>query len=519
MATFTIGPLTYVVNDAILNNVTITACSQSTGTLNIISPVIDPNTSISYNVTIIGTNAFSNKSISSFTLPDSLTSISNYGFAYNTTFTSILLKNVTAVSSYAFSGCSGLTDISLNNVSAIGQNVFSGCRGLTTISIPNATSIGTNAFINCSNLQNFAIPDSIVTLGNSVFNGCSKLTSVLYPTTYRFIATNMFKDCTSLSTISYDYITSIDPSAFQGCTGLTSVTFPNVTVIGVSSFQGCTNLTTINFPKSTSIGANAFSGCTSLNNITIPSSVTGIGTNVFTNNNSSITFQGIPTNINIMNVTSSSFTLSSNFTFNNVSSSSDILTTALLYQNYPTQVQNATYLLVGCFLHDSKVLTDSQMVCIQDLIKGDLVQTLNHGLLPIKFVGKRSIYNYPTEERTISHLYKLNKKDFPELKEDLYITGGHPLLMNNLNEETKNKLLDMAEMGTPIITEGKYRVFAMLHPKAELWNEEGMKEIYDIVLENEDPHCNYGIWVNGILTESMDEHFFLNYSGMMEINK
>ena len=46
-----------------------------------------------------------------------------------------------------------------------------------------------------------------------------------------------------------------------------------------------------------------------------------------------------------------------------------------------------------------------------------------------------------------------------------------------------------------------------------------MKEIYDIVLENEDPHRNYGIYVNGILTESMDEHFFLNYSGMKEINK
>ena len=52
-----------------------------------------------------------------------------------------------------------------------------------------------------------------------------------------------------------------------------------------------------------------------------------------------------------------------------------------------------------------------------------------------------------------------------------------------------------------------------------LWNEEGMKDIYDIVLENEDPYQNYGIWVNGILTETMDEDFFLNYSGMIEINK
>ena len=174
---------------------------------------------------------------------------------------------------------------------------------------------------------------------------------------------------------------------------------------------------------------------------------------------------------------------------------------------------------IGCFLADSKVLTNSELVPIQLLKKGHLVQTLNNGLVPIKFVGKRSFFNKLTEERIINHLYKLNKKDFPELLEDLFITGGHPLLLDNVDKETKNKLLDIAEMGAPIITEGKYRVFAFIHPNAELLNKEGQHEIFDIVLENEDPKQNYGIWVNGILTESMDEDFFLNYSEMTEINK
>ena len=172
---------------------------------------------------------------------------------------------------------------------------------------------------------------------------------------------------------------------------------------------------------------------------------------------------------------------------------------------------------IGCFLADSKVLTNSQLVPIQLLKKGDLVQTLNDGLLPIKFVGKRSFFNQLTEERINAHLYKLNKNDFPELLEDLFITGGHPLLVNDVDEETKKKLLDMND-NTSIITEGKYRVFAMIHPKAELWNDEKEHEIFDIVLENEDPKKNYGIWVNGILTESMDEEFFLNHSKMTEIN-
>ncbi len=169
-----------------------------------------------------------------------------------------------------------------------------------------------------------------------------------------------------------------------------------------------------------------------------------------------------------------------------------------------------------CFLADSKVLTDKGLVPIQLLKKGDLIQTLNDGLLPVKFVGVRSFFNKLTEERINAHIYKLNKIDFPELLEDLFITGGHPLLVDDLDEETKKKLLDMDD--TPIITEGKYRVFAMIHPKAELWNDEKEHEIFDIVLENEDPKKNIGIWVNGILTESMDEEFFLNNSGMINIS-
>ena len=175
---------------------------------------------------------------------------------------------------------------------------------------------------------------------------------------------------------------------------------------------------------------------------------------------------------------------------------------------------------VGCFTADSKIFCqNNKYIPIQLLKKGDLVQTLNDGLLPVKFVGKRSFFNKLTEERINPHLYKLNKKDFPELLEDLFITGGHPLLVDDkdLDEETKKKLLDMVDYGTPIITEGKYRVFAMIHPKAELWNEEGNYEIFDIVLENNDLNKNYGIWVNGILTESMDEYFFLNESGMTEL--
>lgn len=196
----------------------------------------------------------------------------------------------------------------------------------------------------------------------------------------------------------------------------------------------------------------------------------------------------------------------------------DTTNTYLYVANTNTKQINRITISLGCFLKDSKILTNNKYVKIQKLKKGDLVQTINNGLIPIKFIGKRYFLNNSTEKRINHHLYKLNKKDFPELIEDLFITGGHPLLIDNPDEEIKNKLLDMVDNDISIITEGKYRVFSYIHPKTELWNKTGKYEIFDIVLENDDPYRNYGIYVNGILTESMDEHFFLNYSGMTQIH-
>jgi hypothetical protein len=223
-----------------------------------------------------------------------------------------------------------------------------------------------------------------------------------------------------------------------------------------------------------------------------------------------------------MDLYSSDYSFLNDYNTNiNINTDYDSLNTPIVLWLYPNIFSyDLPPDVLPCFLADSKVLTDKGLVCIQLLKKGDLVQTLNDGLLPIKFVGKRSFFNKLTEERINPHLYKLNKVDFPELLENLFITGGHPLLVDDkdLDEETKKKLLDMVDYGTPIITEGKYRVFACVHPKAELWNDEKKHDIFDIVLENEDPKKNYGIWVNGILTESMDEEYFLNESGMKEIN-
>ena len=128
-------------------------------------------------------------------------------------------NGITEINSWAFAYCGNLTSITIpNSVTSIGDSAFYGCSGLTSVTIPNSvTSIGNNAFYRCSGLTSVTIPNSVTSIGGTAFAGCSGLTSV---------------------TIG-NSVTSIGYSAFYGCSGLTSVTIPNsVTTIDTHAFDG-----------------------------------------------------------------------------------------------------------------------------------------------------------------------------------------------------------------------------------------------------------------------------------------
>ena len=59
---------------------------------------------------------------------------------------------VTSIGEEAFSDCSGLASVTIgNSVSSIGRWAFRGCIGLASVTIPNSvTSIGTGAVIDIS---------------------------------------------------------------------------------------------------------------------------------------------------------------------------------------------------------------------------------------------------------------------------------------------------------------------------------------------------------------------------------
>jgi len=214
-------------------------------------------------------------------------SVGTYAFYYCVSLSSITIPNsVTSIGTYAFYYCVSLTSITIpDGVTSISNNMFSNCNSLPSITIPNSvTSIGTNAFNNCYSLSSITIPDSVTSIGTSVFNGCYSLPSITIPDSVTSIGSNAFYYCVSLTSITIpDGVTSIGNNMFSNCNSLSSITIPDgVTSIGSNTFNGCYSLPSITIPNSvTSISSNAFNGCYSLSSITIPDGVTSIGNNAF----------------------------------------------------------------------------------------------------------------------------------------------------------------------------------------------------------------------------------------------
>lgn len=387
---------------------------------------------------------------------------------------------------------------------------------MSTFTLNNITykiNSSTTVFIPVNGFTGITIPTNVVIPENVV----DPSTSISYLVTVIGFAA-AYRNSDLISITLPNTLTTISISAFDSCNYLTTVIMTNsVTIIENFAFNQCIALTEITLSNQiTTILPNTFFSCNVLQRITIPDSVTSIDNLVF-GNCSSLNTVVLGANINPAQINTSAFngTPTSIIAYvpNTVPDSVIAALVSLRRSDGTTPMFSQVLRLnAPCFKKGTKILTKNGYVSIENLKKGDLVKTLKNDFLPIEIIGKSIIFNSGDKKRIKQRLYKLSKSNYPDLLEDLVLTGSHSLLVNKLTEKQEEETFK--DYGHLLVTDGKLRLETYLDLNADTYSEKGNFTIYHIALENENYYYNYGIWANGLLVETCSKRYLIELSNM-----
>ena len=179
--------------------------------------------------------------------------------------------------------------------------------------------------------------------------------------------------------------------------------------------------------------------------------------------------------------------------------------------------------IVPCFKADTKILTANGYKPIKELRKGDMIKTLRDGYKPLVLLGKRDIYHDAhakadsnnkniTSEENKNRLYRCSMQNFPDLFEELVITGAHAILVDDLTDLQRENTIKV--LSKIYITDNKYRLPACVDERATIYEKNGTYTIYHLALEHENYYMNYGIYANGLLVETCSQRYLKELSNM-----
>lgn len=189
-----------------------------------------------------------------------------------------------------------------------------------------------------------------------------------------------------------------------------------------------------------------------------------------------------------------------------LSSNTPVLGGPTYYNTYQLSISfSATPI---CFLKGTYIYTKEGYKQIENLKKGDLVNTFKDNYVAIDTIIEEEMYHDASKPRNKGQLFKLDYPEYPQILKELYITGAHSILVGKLTEKQKEQILK--DYGKTFATDLFDRLPAYIDEKAKVHEESGMYTIYHLALENENMYSNYGIFANGLLVESLSKNDCVN---------
>jgi hypothetical protein len=160
-----------------------------------------------------------------------------------------------------------------------------------------------------------------------------------------------------------------------------------------------------------------------------------------------------------------------------------------------------------CFNEGTKILCmnnhfKDDYIAIELLRIGDFVKTYKHGYRRVSKVIQGTLRNNPKKWNMC--MYKMAKTPTNGLIEDLIVTGGHSILVDAISEEEQKRY---DEMGIPsfskLTIDNKHLLLSCCSDQFTPMQDNNRYNYYHLLLENnDDEEERFGIWANGILTET-----------------
>ena len=247
------------------------------------------------NLVYLGARVITGTDIRSITIPKTVTQLEENDGGYHGSFyesnieTLVFEAGLTKIPSRALHGARNLINVTIpETVTSISQYAFAECNILESISIPDSvTGIGTGAFKD-SGLTEIKLPKNLTYLGSRVITGTA-IKSITIPKTVTQLEENdggfhgSFYE-SNIETLVFEAgLTKIPSRALHGARKLKNVTIPDsVTYISKYAFAECNILESISIPDTvTGIETGAFKD-SGLTEIKLPKNLTYLGSRVIT---------------------------------------------------------------------------------------------------------------------------------------------------------------------------------------------------------------------------------------------